>query len=386
MKKRINFLGVLLLILSPMQTYSQEMELADIQEIENRLSKLDSIPLNWFDNYLKSYPNSDYLLGMKYYNISFNGSNEEAKKELTNKIRSNIKLNNGTFVNLALGAIETNNNNVSIAIKYYNKSYLLDTNEINKWIRIELYYNYLQGNLHDGKGVDYLLEAIRIDQDFELALIELANHYILDGSYSAAQKILEDSQFDLLDYKKQFLLGNLQLEVNNIEKAKELFQKSISIYENSDSYIGLGYINQFYESDYVNAKIHYQKAIDVDPADPVSYKRLGVLELDLNNYSSADSLLSKAIEMDNDPDTYRELIHVNILKGNYDKAENLNNNYTHLFGMDHYSDFWEILILLLNERDKVKAQELLNDFYMNYSNKEREWLKNQLNEWGVNIE
>ncbi|OFX18418.1 MAG: hypothetical protein A2033_18735 [Bacteroidetes bacterium GWA2_31_9] len=378
---KITFILLIIIIVEKVLAQNYMLPEKKLKEIDNYLTNVDTINIEYFDSLLLSYPYDDYIVGMKAYSLYFKEKKQEAQLFLSEALNKETKLKYGTFINLSLGIIALDDDNDS-SLSYFTKSIEYDTDMVNKWVRLELFYYYKETDYD--KAFKYLSEALRIDANFTSAQMEMSNILQSEGKIDSALNILDDVIERAHNFNAYCQKALLLLDIGSYENAKKCFLLSNEKKKNVESLIGLGYIEQYQNKNYELAKQYYENANQLDINHPVPYKRMGLFYLDLDRLDSSKMYLEKALKLSPILDNYLELIYVNTLLEDYSNAKYLLNDALSKYNHEYELDFWKILLLSLAE-NKNEAQESINEFYNKYTDIEINWLKSELKVWNINI-
>ena len=351
-------------------------------QIDHELVLGDKIDVDLFNNFIKEYPKSSYLNAMYVYYLFFNHDIGIAEERL-NKFLSEVPHQDNSYVLLVEGLLAQASGSNDKAIEFYNASIRQDAEDKNKWARFEL---ALLKNDSFSEKKKLLEEALRIDNRFLPAELELSNSYKDIGERGIALEILQNSvllnELNTINYH----IGLLYLEQQNYSDAEKAFNRSNAIKENANAYIGLGFIDQSYYGKFENALSQYFKAVELDSTNATAHKRIGILYLESGQPEKAISFLKESVELEPEiVDNRLELIYSLVLTKNYPEARIALTEANYIFG--NYIkeiDFWNILILTIDGEKKL-AQKFVDAFYEKYSSAEIDWLKNELKSWGVEI-
>jgi len=116
---------------------------------------------------------------------------------------------------------------------------------------------------------------------------------------------LEADRFEFLDE-----LGNIYLKQKKLDKAIATFEKSIKWYPfNPKSYNNLAYC-LFLKSDFTQAKVYYDKALELNHHYIPALENMANLYLQLNQVEKAKQYIHKALKYTNDSSKLLELLKV----------------------------------------------------------------------------
>ena len=381
--KQIKYYFYPLIILITYNNIMAQTNSIDIYNfVEDKLN-YEKVDEAFFDSLLFKQPNDDYLIGMKSYYLAKNKNVNNAEIFLKSKIISDISLQYSSFVNLGFGIISYFKNSIEEAKKYYDKSIQFDLHEKNKWVRLELYYYYKDIDRELAKK--YLNKALAIDSSFLIAKIELAYIIYEEGKIDLAINALKNIIDKTSNSYANYLLGYIYLNIKNYSDAERYFKKSITIEPFALSYIGLGYIYQYYKQNNDSATIFYNNALKIDSTNSLPYFHLGVIFQKNKQYEEAIKNFNKVIEIKPDEKSFQQIVYSYALMKDYENAKKMNNRSIEFFGHNTDNDFWEILLFFLDNKDK-EGEEKLKEFYENYTLPEIDWLKAELLAWGIKVQ
>lgn len=361
-----------------MEVISKEL----LKKIDGDLAISSSINNQYFDNLIKEYPQSDYLIGMKGYYLLYNESALSAKSYVEGEIAKNKKLHNGSYTNMVLGLVDENDNSKEQLLL---KSVELDRAELNKWVRLELFYHYEKKESHLN-AIRYLEMALKIDPYFPNAAIELVNISIDSNNISNAKQTINS----LINKHPTYTLSYMYNAKFLIDEGK--FQEAITNYEtilkmdslNIDALIGIGYVNQYYKDNKDEALKYYNLAWEIDKNNSIILKRLGILMSDRSDFEKAIHYLKQSLQFIAEYETYTELVYVYIKMLKLNEANSLLSECVSKYGNDRRTDFFDIIITHLNN-DKLSTENKINSFHELYSKEDFEWLEEQLLNWKIEI-
>ena len=150
------------------------------------------------------------------------------------------------------------------------------------------------------KAIENFEKAVETDPNSDNAYDGLGRSYHLLENYEKAIENFNHIQNVNGDYKILNLLGRIYLEIEDNEKAKEMYDKSLLINETFwEPYIGFG---RYYSriSQFEQSKSNYEKAFDLNPNQGFSYAGIGWVYFQQENYEKAKEYLYKALEINPD--------------------------------------------------------------------------------------
>lgn len=342
-----------------------------ILEIDQYLSSPIIINFEHLDSLLSKYPVSDYTVGLKTAFLAYYDNVEEAEQYYISATTTVSKFQKGTYSKMALGTIAFKNQNRTLAEQYLKEALLLDVEKKNKWLRIELYYFYSESD--NQKATIYLNQAFTIDPDFHQAIIAKALGYNVKQECSQIISLLNKTDLAYEDFDIHIFLADAYYECNQVEKARESYERSILIFENSDAYNGLATIEQFHYNNLKQAEKYFLKALEIGQDKYTSMIGLGWLYYYDGKDIPADEYFSKAITEAPGPDSYREYIFFLLRIRDLVEAEKLNKDSFNLFGKNSFNQGYEIIIKALQHKRMVDSNEL-NTYRIQYGEDAVQWV------------
>ena len=150
------------------------------------------------------------------------------------------------------------------------------------------------------KSLFHFSEAVKYHSDSVLSLknageILLLNGTVLeDTSYirNSIQLLHQSISIDNSNFHSFILLGYCYKEINEIEKAKDCFRKSISLKsDNEDAYLQLG---NLYAAVFDTTAIeYYNNALSINPKNRIAHYNIGILYQNNKMYSKAQDAYHK---------------------------------------------------------------------------------------------
>lgn len=364
------------------QSKAQELPFSTFMEIERMLTYSDEVHVSFLDSFLLNYPESKYLIGMRIYMDCLDGNIVSAKTLVQNKASSDGKFINDTYLLLGVGMYLVNEEKEDSALTIFLRSRELDVESRNKWVRLELYYLTKESNRKF--ALDMLSEALELDKNFYLALEENVVELTKDFQFQMAIKHLTNFENFEMEPRLTYLLGYCYLNLEEYKNAENWFKASLEINQSVDALIGLGYIYQYIYKNNEWALKCYKEAFTIEPNNPTLNKRLGLYYKEIEEFKEAEKYLKKAIQTADVKEDYYSLIYVYVNLNKYSEAHELNKVSAFRFGQDRVNEFWFILIASL-QGDIESAQKILDEFYIDYSAEDVDWLKTALKGWNIEI-
>jgi tetratricopeptide (TPR) repeat protein len=153
------------------------------------------------------------------------------------------------------------------------------------------------------KSETYLLKALEIDSNYDIALYELVQVYLYQTTKDAQAKKLIDKMLSLdSNYTRAWLWKfNISLGAGNYIQAEQYYLKAFSI-DSLDSYVWLAHGNllYYYKKDYEGAEKAYLKSIDLDSIglNPDAWNMIGEIRIGNKDYENAMYAYLKAVSID----------------------------------------------------------------------------------------
>ena len=201
---------------------------------------------------------------------------------------ANLNKNVENYNNLGKAYIK--NNKPKLAQKSFEEALNLDVKNPQTYINLALYYCDIEKNPQ--KQMHYLKHAIKLNPKSAEPFYQMGNVYFEKGMYETAVEyyrlaVAKDDVF----FDAQFALGEALYNLDNMEEAYLVFEKSLNI--------------------------------ELD--NPKVYTYLTKTAIALNKYDEAQGYIDKEISMFPTPENYLELAKILYLKGEYDRAITLLN-------------------------------------------------------------
>ena len=334
------------------------------KKFEQHITVTSGLNKSFYLNHIRDNPYNGYYKLMYLYFLLKKGHDfdiEKSKLEINlNKLIDNY---DRSLYYMLCGISSKIDNEVE---DYFEKALKEDTKVQNKWLRLELYYFYL-GN-EDFKAFKYLNDALEIDDNFCLAIIEdcLSMDAILN-----ANEIIKKSKLIPESYKDaNFLnfLGVVYFNKNEINLSIKTIKESIIIEENSDNLYSLGNIYFLQESNLV-------KNLNIDAINSYAW-----LLFDKGEYNLAEEQFKKLLSINNDQTVFDQVIDFYIRLGKFQTARKyLNESFK--YNLSNYSnDGYEII---LNKLSGYENSDLMNKYEKKYYQEEIEWLHATMLDYGA---
>lgn len=373
----------LIILIFPISCSSQNSIKMDenlISHIINKVNLHEEEEIG-LDSLLVSYPCDDLLISVKAFDMVNNLQKEDAIKLLEDCHINNHALSEGTFFNWIKGFILVVEGENHKAIDYLNKSYLLDKNKINPWVRLELYNHY--SFEEPEKALKYLNESLEISENYIDGWLVIGAIMESEGQTDEALALYTD-----LLKKKELsytynAIGSLLLSLDDIDGALRSFEKSVELKETADGYIGLGDV-KFYYKQFLNALEYYKHGLDTKDCYHLVYSRIALTLIELNKLDEAKTYFARALEDFQSEDNLSDYIYIHVLMGDLKKAEDYVGMMKNEYGISNNSLFWELLIHSLTG-NLEEGQKKVDELYESFTDPEIEWVRQELSAWGVNI-
>jgi len=360
----------------------QELPFSIYTQIEKVLTDSDEVNADVLDSFQLEYPDSKYLIGMRIYLECLDGNLVSAKEFIERKAIVDGEYLDNTYTLLGVGMYFLKLDKLDSSLIFFQRSRELDLEFRNKWVRLELYY--LTMNSNRKLALSMLKEALELDKNFYLALVEYVAELAKDSLYQTAISQINSFESFENDAHLCYLIGFCYLNIEDYSNAEKWFQVSFEIKESVEALVGLGYLHQYIHNNPRKALENYQKAFAIEPENPTVNKRLGLYYKEFEEFELAEKHLEKAIQVINTKEDYYSLIHVYVNLNKYKEAMKLNELSTMELGFDRVNEFWSILISSL-KGDILTAQKYLDEYYLVYGTEDIDWLKKALQVWNVDI-
>jgi len=384
MLKRFN-INIISTLLS-MNIFSQGDKLPPklMLEIDKAIAINTDISIDYFDDYLKKYPSSDYLVGIKAYFMCYNQSKDSAFTFLDSALKNNNQLEESSYINLARGAIKNQEGNIHEATKYFLKSIELDKEKINKWVLLELYY--LHEITDSSVALDYLNKALKIDGCFAIVLYELSNYYYKKERFKDALERANDCircspKYIQAYNQKALVLIELQKYDDAINQYNQVFKIDKGDIE---AILGVAYIHQYFIKDHDLSGKYYKEALKIDANNFAACKGLGMIASERGECKTAIDYLQKAILIYEDNEVAIELLYCFVAEEKIDKAKELYIKLSEKSVKDKRILLFDILIDHLSG-NKNFVIEKVNIFKKTQSHEDFLWLEQQLGHWNIDL-
>ncbi len=145
------------------------------------------------------------------------------------------------------------------------------------------------------------------------------------GKIEEAEKLAkEELEKNGDDARLYYAIGQANLIRNDIEKAKENFEKSVSLNQNLiGALMALGSL-YYQEGAFKKAIGHFARVVRLDPSNDKAFFNLGVCHQELEEYENALNFYKKAIELNpKDVKSYYNSSLILLKKGDYDQGFDL---------------------------------------------------------------
>jgi len=170
------------------------------------------------------------------------------------------------------------------SIEYYKMAIDISPNKAYNYYNISLSYEQMGNKYKNEKdyinALEFLNEGIRVDRNYVQAYCSIGDIYKLQGKYNEAinqfDKVIEIFPNNAYPYIHK---GNFYYDKNEYYNAIDNYKTAIykSTYRSSDQNILIfrGLANSYFKlNDLSNAKLNYQKVLDINPDDSVSKARI----------------------------------------------------------------------------------------------------------------
>lgn len=330
----------------------------------------------YFDFFLKNFPYSDYLLGMKmYYMLNPENYLEVLKfyKNYKNNYPNFIK---GTFTLYSLALIENYKYNKLEYGEMLNQSLKIDTLSLNKYVRLELAEYHFEKNIKLSKK--YIDQSLKIDNSYSLSLIFngllMLQEFEQDKYEKYLYKIAEKNKCavayvaltNYLNSKDKNKLDILSL-VNQglkIEELPELLLLKGSLINEQEKY-GL-------------------RAYNLENYNKEVLESLGWYYIKEKNYKKGLAFFKKSFRAfpKEQKSDFTNLIQGLIFNAEFIESFEYINTYNVLYGRDVEIDALNLVIYVYLDLDE-DAKLFYQNCLMKYDKEDINWMKMELEYWNI---
>lgn len=342
-----------------------------ILEYEMYFTNNLDIPNSYFEMEISKGDNLEYLKLMYSYFLIKRGFIDKAESLI-----ENIELNtsNSYYRSLKLmneGLIASYKSRDGIAKEKFDLALELDTSDINKWLRIELYF--YKPTAFQAFG--FLEKALQIDNNFYLAKIEKS--YQLDENMNCIEiiNLLKNIPDTYQDSDAMNLLGVSYINCRQFEKAKNALNKSISCLPSSNNYYSLAKLTHEYYGDFDKSEQLFLESLKLDANNLDAVNGYAWLLYDKGEVENAEVKFLNLLKYTNDEEIYIQVINFFLLINKFDTASSYIIKNEVINGKSYISDGYNI-ILNINKKEPYK--HLVTKFKSDYPIEDVEWLKNQI--------
>jgi tetratricopeptide (TPR) repeat protein len=348
---------------------AQEIPKEELSRIDFHLKNSSYIEISYFDTLLNRFPNNLYLTSMKML-VMLDCEMINESEILINSLTENQKTD--TYILTAIGVYYFKTNQLKQAYKFLHSAKKADTEKQNKWARLEL-FNLLKENNYE-EAWAFLEEALEIDSEFTPALIAYSYELDLIDNCEEIISILNNVIRNHKDADVYRYLGNAYLNCNNIEKAKEFILKSIEMEETADGYSLLAYIEHFHYNNSEQAIHLYEKSLSIDDKPDIK-QELAWLFIDIGEKKKAEEIVLENYASEKDPFYIVQAFLFYITFENYERAEQILNDFFNKNGKDFQTDGMSIILTYKkNNLTNKQLFKLLDNYSLDYDEADTRWL------------
>jgi len=173
----------------------------------------------------------------------------------------------------------------------------LDLDRINPVAHFYRAYAYMEMG-DSSLAIQNFQAAIDQDQNYYDAYLELGALYSAQKNPLAAGYLQTATRIEPGRGEAYYLLGMAYQEQENIPKAKETYEKLLTVSQDfKEAYYNLGFINLVYLNDFEEAVRFFTRAISLDPKYTDAYFNRGYSYELMGEYESARKDYQKALEL-----------------------------------------------------------------------------------------
>jgi len=356
-------------------SYKTNDDVFDVKNFDLELN--DKIVTHeYFDFYLKNFPNSDYLLGMKMYYMLNPENYLEVLKFYKNHKKNNPNFINGSFTLYALALIENYKYNTLNYEKILNQSLKKDTLLLNKYVRLELAEYHFENNIKLSKK--FIEQSLKIDSSYSLSLIYngmfLLQEFEQDKYEKHLYKIIEKNKCAvayvvLTDYlysidKNKFEILNLVNQGLKIEELPELLLLKGNLLNEREKYSLRAYELEKYNKEVLES--------------------LGWYYIEEKNYEKGLTFFKEGFQAfpKEQKSDFTNLIQGLLFNSKFIESFEYINMYNVLYGRAIEIDALN-LVAYVNLNLEEEARLLYRNCLMKYDKDDLHWMKVELEYWNI---
>ncbi|MFN5170238.1 MAG: tetratricopeptide repeat protein [Cyclobacteriaceae bacterium] len=219
---------------------------------------------------------------MKSIWLSENGDFTEAEELLNDNTQFE-----GTFMLTAKAVLALKRGDSTAFAQIAEKAFSVDKKKTNKWLR--LYRAHLEASSSRDKAIRELKEALIIDKNFNLALIELGYLFSLTSECDSVVKYVQGVSRSFGDEECISFLGDAYYFCGDVDSAWLAYDSSNRIRENGFAYFGIATIQQYQRSNIKLAEHYYKKSLEFSRDKCNALNQLGWLYVDSGDFELAAS-------------------------------------------------------------------------------------------------
>jgi tetratricopeptide (TPR) repeat protein len=363
---------LLILYFILLSSCNREINEQEILKIDSLLTIKIRSEHPYIDSLHKTYPNSDFIIGMKALSYISYDSLRAAEKLIT----SNLKKGN-TFSLIAAGVLYDKKNDSVKAQDFFDQAIASDERRVNKWLRLYLFYHYKKDDL--AKALENLDQAIQMDSVFNQAIIEKA--YLLSpvDNCDSIIKLLNKVNRNYKDNGYLSFLGDAYYYCGDGERAVSCYLKSNEIKENGFAYFGLGTIEHYMNRNLGKASEFYIKSSEYSDTRCDAKISLGWLNFDKNNLDVAESYFREIPDLCAKQENYNELIYFYIKTGKLKNAKEYITLAEKRFSSSYFTEGFKLLIdVLSGDLEAFLKNNKIDSYYATYGKDAADWLNSLL--------
>ena len=340
-----------------------------------RITVDNSLDDNFYKKNINSFPDQKIVSLMYSYWLLKQDRTEESQIVFDSIDYNSISNDDITYYHMIETLFYLNNHSKGKYKFNFSKSIDSDFKKENKWLRLELFYYYLDSD-EEYKAWGYIEESLNIDPSFYDGI--LAKYYELDELENCNEILnsLSEIPNSFKDYFYYYWLGLSSFNCGDYNKSLIYLHNSVSLFPNSKAYYVLGSLFHYKDIDFLKSKEYYLKGIELDN-DENCIHGYAWLSYDQGDYKQADTMFMRLLNIDTKPEYYDSYIRYNLLINNLQKTKEIIDEKYERVGTDYVSEGYKIILKKLENKDLN-----LESMFLNYSRKynvyEQKWLEEEI--------
>ncbi|MFD2565925.1 tetratricopeptide repeat protein [Pseudotenacibaculum haliotis] len=316
--------------------------------------------------------NSSFLKIMLIYKY-LNDKNTSKAKELISKLDFDKNSFFESLMKMNEGILKIEEGKKNQGIELLKDAVKLDTNNENKWVRLEL-FTALKDEI-PYEAWKYLEEALKIDPDFYWARVEKSFEFDEFANCIEIIEILKDLPETYNDSDAFNMLGVAQINCRDIQGAKESLKKSIKIKETSNNCFSLGQFYHEYFQNFREAERLYKRSLELEPSNSDAINAYSWLLYDLGKYDEAERKILTMLEISKDQEIFNQIMNFYLLNENLLKAREYLNQSIKVNMSNYMNEGYKIIINIV---EGSEYKNLFEAYKKKYEEYDVQWLKDQI--------